>query len=164
MVKINILHERWVGSRTAFVERWHCWWPLVTPFNHSENHRYFLLFESFLRISKTAEDRVFIFCTQVLATSSVGHGMTSYPKWTWPTSRDSFLANVTLRLRSVYAIARPSVVGNACAPYSGGWNFRQYFYRIWYFYYPLISTKKLRRSSQRNPFAGGVKHKRGSQI
>jgi len=30
-----------------------------------------------------------------------------------------------------------SVVGNACAPYSGGCNFRQYFYGIWYHGHPL---------------------------
>ena len=41
---------------------------------------------------------------------------------------DSFLANVNV------TVARPSAclssVGNARAPYSGGWNFRQYFYSI----------------------------------
>jgi len=31
---------------------------------------------------------------------------------------------------------------NARAPYSGGWNFRQYFYGIWYIGHPLISTEK----------------------
>jgi len=40
------------------------------------------------------------------------------------------------RSRWLYAIARPSiclssVVCNARAPYSGGLNFRQYFYGIW---------------------------------
>ena len=34
-----------------------------------------------------------------------------------------------------------SVVGNARAPYSGGYNFRQYFYGIWYLGHPLTSTK-----------------------
>ena len=43
----------------------------------------------------------------------------------------------------LYAIARPSVclssvVCNSRAPYSGGWNFRQYFYGIWYLGHPLI--------------------------
>ena len=54
------------------------------------------------------------------------------------------LANVNSRSRSLYAIARPSVVCrlssvcrlsvvcNTRAPYSGGSNFRQYFYGIWY--------------------------------
>jgi len=49
------------------------------------------------------------------------------------------------RSRSLYAIAHPSVcllsVCNARAPYSGGWNFRQYFYGIWYFGHPLTSTE-----------------------
>jgi len=48
------------------------------------------------------------------------------------------------RLRSVYVIVRPSVVCrlfvcNLCAPYSGVWNLRQYFYAIWYFGHPLTS-------------------------
>jgi len=42
----------------------------------------------------------------------------------------TFLANVNSRSRSLYAVARPSVVclssvGNARAPYSGRCNFRQ---------------------------------------
>ena len=58
----------------------------------------------------------------------------------------TFLANVNSRSRSLYAIARPSVcrlsvVCNARAPYSGGWNFRQYFYGIRYLGHPLTSTK-----------------------
>jgi len=61
-----------------------------------------------------------------------------------------FLANVNSRSRSLYAVARPSVVcrlsvclsvGNARAPYSGGSNFRQYFYGIWYPSHPLTSTE-----------------------
>ena len=74
----------------------------------------------------------------------------------------SFLANVNLRSRSLYAIARPSVcrlsvVCNVRAPYSGGSNFRQYFYGIRYLSHPLTSTenfteivpgKPLRRGSQ----------------
>ena len=34
-----------------------------------------------------------------------------------------------------------SVVGNARAPYSGGSNFPQYFYGIWYPSHPLTSTE-----------------------
>jgi len=34
-----------------------------------------------------------------------------------------------------------SVVCNARAPYSGGWNFRQYFYGIWYLGHPLTSRE-----------------------
>ena len=63
-------------------------------------------------------------------------------------AKDSqFLANVNSRSRSLYAVARPSVVclssvvGNARAPYSGGSNFRQYFYGIWYPSHPLTSTE-----------------------
>jgi len=45
---------------------------------------------------------------------------------------DSF---VTVSSRSLYAAARPSVcrlsVCNARAPYSAGWNFRQYFKAVW---------------------------------
>jgi len=66
-----------------------------------------------------------------------------------------FLANVNSSSRSLYAVARPSVVfrlsvcrllsvvGNARAPYSGRFNFRQYFYGICYPSHPLTSTKKL---------------------
>ena len=48
---------------------------------------------------------------------------------------------------SLYAIARPSVVCrlsvvcNVLAPYSGGSNFRQYFYGIRYLGHPLTSTE-----------------------
>ena len=60
--------------------------------------------------------------------------------------RWEFLANVNSRLRSLYAIARPSVcrlsvVCNVRAPYSGGSNFRQYFYGISYLGHPLTSTE-----------------------
>ena len=78
-------------------------------------------------------------------------------------SLSEFLAN------SLYAIARPSdvclsVVCNVRAPYSGGSNFRQYFYGIRYLGHPSHPLKISRRSSQGNPSAGGVKHKRGSQV
>ena len=54
-----------------------------------------------------------------------------------------FLANVNSRSRSLYAIARPSVVClssvicNLRAPYSAGWNFRQWFFATWYLGHPL---------------------------
>jgi len=56
------------------------------------------------------------------------------------------LANVNSPSRSLYAIACPSVVClssacNARALYSGGSNFRQYFYRIRYLGHPLTSTE-----------------------
>jgi len=46
------------------------------------------------------------------------------------------------RSRSLHTIARPSVVCNVRAPYSGGWNFRQYFYGLRYLGQPLTSTEK----------------------
>jgi len=59
---------------------------------------------------------------------------------------DSFLANVNSRSRSLYAIARPSVVClsvvcNVRAPYSGGSDFRQYFYGIRYLGHPWTSAE-----------------------
>jgi len=62
-----------------------------------------------------------------------------------------FLANVNSRSRSLYAVARPSVVQlssvcmssvvcNGRAPYSAGWNFRQYFYGVRYLGHHLTST------------------------
>jgi len=61
---------------------------------------------------------------------------------------------------------RLSSVCNLRAPYSAGWNFRQFFYTIlWYLLgHPLTSMEILRRSSQWNPIVGGFKRKRGSQI
>jgi len=41
----------------------------------------------------------------------------------------------------LFAVARPSVVCNIRAPYSGGSNFRQYFYSIRYIGHPLTSTE-----------------------
>ena len=66
------------------------------------------------------------------------------------------------RSRSLYAVARPSVVclsvGNTRAPYSGGCNFPQYFYGAWYAGHLLTSKKNLQRSSQGNSSIGEVKH------
>jgi len=63
---------------------------------------------------------------------------------------------------------RPSVrlsVCNARAPYSAGWNFRQYFYSIWYLGHLLTSTENFTELSQGNPsVGGGGKRKRGSQM
>jgi len=62
----------------------------------------------------------------------------------------SFLANVNSRSRSLYAIARPSVVCrlsvclsvcNVRAPYSGGSDFWQYFYGIRYLGHPWTPTE-----------------------
>ena len=61
--------------------------------------------------------------------------------WAHFTVLDSFLANVNSRSRSLYAIARPSVVCNVRAPYLGGSDFRQYFYGIRYLGHPWTSTE-----------------------
>jgi len=68
------------------------------------------------------------------------------PLWT-------FSANVNSRSRSLYAIARPSVcltvvcLSSVCdvgAPYSGGWNFRQFFFGVWYLGHPLTFTENFK--------------------
>jgi len=41
-------------------------------------------------------------------------------------------------------------VCNVRATYSAGWNFRQFFFALWYFGYSLISLKILRRSGDLN--------------
>jgi len=51
----------------------------------------------------------------------------------------SIIIRTWLRFVRVFAIANPSVVCNFCAPYSGGWNFRQYFDAILYLSHPLTS-------------------------
>jgi len=71
--------------------------------------------------------------------------------------------------RSLYAVARPSVVclsvvGNARAPYSGGCNFWQYFYGVRYAGHPVTSTKNFTEIVPGEPSVGGVKHNRGSKI
>ena len=68
------------------------------------------------------------------------------------------------RSRSLYAIARLSVVCNVRAPYLGGSNFRQYFYGIRYPGHPLTSTEKFTEIVSGEPFRRGVKHKRGGQV
>jgi len=79
-----------------------------------------------------------------------------------------FLANVNSCSRSLYAVARPSVVclsvGNARAPYSGGCNFPQFFYGLRYLGHPLTSTENFTEIVPGEPLRRGVKHKSGSQI
>ena len=86
-----------------------------------------------------------------------------------------FSANVNSRSRSLYAVARPTVVClssvclsfvvcNVRAPYFGGSDFRQYFYGIGTLAIHWHPLKILWRSSNGNPSAGGVKHKRGGKI
>ena len=84
-----------------------------------------------------------------------------------------FLAHVNSRSRSLFAVLSPvrlssiclSVVCNVRAPYSGGSNFRQYFYSIRYLGHPLTFTENFMEIVPGEPWsAGGVKHKRGSQV
>jgi len=65
---------------------------------------------------------------------------------------------------SLFAVARPSVVCNIRAPYSGGSNFPQYFYGIGYLGHPLTSTENFTDIVPGEPSAGGAKHKRCSQV
>jgi len=53
----------------------------------------------------------------------------------------TFLANMNSLSRSLYAIARRSVVCNVRAPYSGGSDFWQYFYGVRYVGHPLTSSE-----------------------
>ena len=76
-----------------------------------------------------------------------------------------FLANVNSRSRSLYAIARPSVVclssvclsvvGNTRAPYSADCNFGQYFYGVRYLGHPLTSTENFTEIVPREPLRRG---------
>ena len=49
---------------------------------------------------------------------------------------------------------RLSSVCNAPAPYLGGWNFRQYFYGIWYLGHPLTFTENFTESPRGTPPPG----------
>jgi len=81
---------------------------------------------------------------------------------------NKFLANVNSRSRSLYAIARPSVCRLSSVTFVRPTQAIEIFGNI----SAALSTlairwhppKILRRSSQRNPSAGGVEHKRGSKI
>ena len=85
------------------------------------------------------------------------------------------LLDLTVMLRSwghspflaTFAICcRPSVclssVCNARAPYSGGCNFRQFFYGIWYLGHPLSCTENFMEIIPGDTSVGGVKPKKGS--
>jgi len=82
--------------------------------------------------------------------NTLSFGTTDYTNECRMLTMDPFLANVNSRSRSLYAIARPSVcrlsvcrlsVCNVRAPYSGGSDFRQYFYGIRYLGHPWTSTE-----------------------
>jgi len=61
------------------------------------------------------------------------------------------------------SVCRLSVVCNVRAPYSGGSNFRQYFYGVTYVGHPLTSTENFMKTVQGEPLRRGVKHE-GSKI
>jgi len=54
---------------------------------------------------------------------------------------------VNSRSRSLYVVVRPSVVClsvcNVRAPYSGDWNFRQYFYIVRKIIYPSFLRRRM---------------------
>jgi len=72
----------------------------------------------------------------------------------------------TLGLRSGLCyrnfVCRPSVVCNVRVPYSGGWNFRQYFVVILYLSHPLTCVQNYMEIVA--PSIGGVKRKSDSEI
>jgi len=84
--------------------------------------------------------------------------------------RHSILANLVFnsRSRSLYAIARPSVVCLSSVTFVRPTQAFELFGNISMALGTLAThwhpPKILRRSSQGNPFVGGVKHNRGSQI
>ena len=53
----------------------------------------------------------------------------------------SIITGTWLRYVRVFPIANPSVVCNVRAPYSGGWNFRQYSFAISYLSHPLTCVQ-----------------------
>ena len=57
-----------------------------------------------------------------------------------------------------------TVVCNVLAPYSGGRNFRQYFFAISYLSHPLTIVQKFTEISQGKPSVWSVKHKRGNKM
>jgi len=75
-----------------------------------------------------------------------------------------FLANVNSHSCLLYVVARPSVVCNVRAPYSGDWNFRQSFYTIWYLGHLWAFSTNFTEIIPGEPLRWGGKHKRGSQI
>ena len=58
-----------------------------------------------------------------------------------------FISEVNSHSPSLYVVVRPSVclsvVCNVCAPYSGDWNFRQYFYTIRKIIYPSFLRRRM---------------------
>ena len=87
----------------------------------------------------------------------------------WPLTHQQWLVFSERELKFMFAIGyRPSVclssVCNVRAPYSGDWNFRQYFYAMWYLGHSWPSYKNFTEIVPGKPLRRGVKHKRGSRI
>jgi len=88
----------------------------------------------------------------------------------WVVRHSSFFSERELTFTFTFAICyRPSVcrlsfVCNVRAPYSAGWNFRQFFSAIWYHGHPLTSTENFTEIIPGEPLHWGFKRKRGSQI
>jgi len=78
-----------------------------------------------------------------------------------------FLANVNSRSRSLFAVARPSVCRLSVTfvrPTQAVEIFGHISTALGTLAISWHALKILRRSSQGNPSAGGVKHKRGGQV
>jgi len=67
---------------------------------------------------------------------------------------------ICYRLPSVCRLS----VCNVGAPYSAGWNFRQFFFAVWYLGHPLTSTENFTEIVPGEPVRRGFKRKRGSEI
>jgi len=76
----------------------------------------------------------------------------------------SIFTRTWLHYVRVFAIANPSVVCNVRAPYSRGWNFRQYFFAILHLGHPLTSVQYFTEIVPGKPFLVGIKRKTGSEI
>jgi len=68
------------------------------------------------------------------ATSSM---QPTYDSWMQPTRLWNLPTILTFFISERQSVVCRLPVCNARAPYWGGWNFRQYFYGIWYLGHPL---------------------------
>ena len=57
-----------------------------------------------------------------------------------------------------------SSICNVSSPYSACWNYRQFFFAVWYLGHPLTFTENFTEIVPGNPAVGGFKRKRGSEI
>ena len=76
-----------------------------------------------------------------------------------PTSASVFSERELTFMFAIYV--RPSDVCNACAPYSSGSDFRQYFYGIRYLGHPLASTENFTEIVPAEPLRRGELNTRG---